>query len=109
MMTNYNIKNDCRGMYEEEIFNTILEERGINNIDKFLEPTEDALLPLEDLVNIDKAADRVIEAIKNEESVAILWDTDTDGTTSGAIMTRYLQHFISYPVVPFIDEGKMHG
>ena len=50
-MTNYNIKNDCRGMYEEEIFNTILEERGINNIDKFLEPTEDALLPLEDLVN----------------------------------------------------------
>ena len=34
-MTNYNIKNDCRGMYEEEIFNTILEERGINNIDKF--------------------------------------------------------------------------
>ena len=66
-------------------------------------------MPLEDLVNIDKAADRVIEAIKNEESVAILWDTDTDGTTSGAIMTRYLQHFISYPVVPFIDEGKMHG
>ena len=42
MMTNYNINNDCRGMYEEEIFNTILEERGINNIDKFLEPTEDA-------------------------------------------------------------------
>ena len=67
-MTNYNIKNDCRGMYEEEIFNTILEERGINNIDKFLEPTEDALLPLEDLVNIDKAADRVIEAIKNKEN-----------------------------------------
>lgn len=41
MMTkNYNILNDCRGMYEEEIFNTILEQRGIDDIEEFLRPTE---------------------------------------------------------------------
>ena len=44
--TNYNILNDCRGMYEDEIFDTILEQRGIQNVDDFLNPTEDNLLPL---------------------------------------------------------------
>lgn len=39
--TNYNILNDCRGMYEDEIFDTILEQRGIQNVDDFLNPTED--------------------------------------------------------------------
>ena len=47
--TNYNILNDCRGMYEDEIFDTILEQRGIQNVDDFLNPTEDNLLPLNSL------------------------------------------------------------
>lgn len=36
---NYNILNDCRGMYEDEVFETILEQRGIKDIEHFLNPT----------------------------------------------------------------------
>lgn len=106
--TNYNILNDCRGMYEDEIFDTILEQRGIQNIDDFLNPTEDNLLPLNSLYRIDEAKDRVIKAIENNENIAILFDTDTDGITSGAIMTRYLRHFTNN-ITTHIDEGKQHG
>ena len=109
MTKNYNILNDCRGMYEEEIFNTILEQRGIDDIEEFLRPTEKNLLPLDSLVNIDYAARRVELAIENKEKVAVLWDTDTDGVSSGAIITRYLDNFLFTQAVPFIDEGKKHG
>ena len=27
--TNYKILNDCRGMYEDEVFDTILNQRGV--------------------------------------------------------------------------------
>lgn len=106
---NYNILNDCRGMYEEEIFETILESRGIKNVDGFLYPTEDNLLPLDSLLYIEDAAKRVQQAVENNERIAILWDTDTDGSSSGAIITRYLNHFTNEPVECFIDEGKRHG
>ena len=54
MKTKYNIKSDCRGMYEEEISNTILEQRGIKDVERFLNPTEEDLLPLNNLLNINK-------------------------------------------------------
>lgn len=38
---NYNILNDCRGMYEDEVFDTILKQRGIQDAKHFLNPTEE--------------------------------------------------------------------
>ena len=34
--TNYNVLADCKGMYEQEIIDTILENRGINDVEHFL-------------------------------------------------------------------------
>ena len=104
----YKILNDCRGMYEQDIFDTIIAQRHIDNPERFFNPTEDDLLPLDSLKNIDKAFLRVEKALQNDENIAILADTDTDGITSGAIITRYLKNFTSN-VVTFIDEGKQHG
>lgn len=40
-------KVDGRGMEDDlEIIDAILEERGIQDLDEFLRPTEDALVPL---------------------------------------------------------------
>ena len=94
-------------MYEDEVFNIILKQRSIDNPKHFLNPTEDDLLPLDSLFRIDEAYKRLNQAIDNNESIGILFDTDTDGITSGAIMTRYLQHFTD--IKAFIDEGKQHG
>ena len=41
---NYEILADCRGMYEQEIVDIILENRGIKDVEHFLNPREDDLL-----------------------------------------------------------------
>lgn len=111
MMTstkNYKVLNDCRQMYEDEVFDVILEQRGITNPEHFFNPTEDDLLPLDSLLRIEDAFRRVDKAIKEDEKISILFDTDLDGTSSGAIITRYLKNFTSN-IKTYIDEGKQHG
>lgn len=106
--TNYKILNDCRGMYEDEVFDMILNQRGIDNIEHFLNPSEGNLLPLDSLLRINEAYQKIDNAIKNNEYIGILFDTDLDGITSGTIMTRYLKHFTNN-IKTYIDDGKMHG
>lgn len=105
---NYNIHNDCRGMYEKEIFETIVRDRGITDIEHFLNPIIEDLLPLEYLKRIDEAEKLLENALNKQVHIGVLWDTDLDGAASGAIMTRYLKHFTNN-VTPFINEGKAHG
>lgn len=111
MMTskkNYKVLNDCRQMYENEVFEAILKRRGIADPEHFFNPTEDDLFPLDNLYRIDEAFDRLDKAIKENEKIAILFDTDLDGTASGAIITRYLRNFTNN-IETYIDEGKQHG
>ena len=111
MMTskkNYKVLNDCRQMYEDEVFEAILKRRGIADPEHFFNPTEDDLFPLDNLYRIDEAFDRLDKAIKEDEKIAILFDTDLDGTASGAIITRYLRNFTNN-IETYIDEGKQHG
>lgn len=111
MMTskkNYKVLNDCRQMYEDEVFEVILKQRGIADTEHFFNPTEDDLFPLDSLYRIDEAFDRLDKAIKENEKIAILFDTDLDGTASGAIITRYLRNFTNN-IETYIDEGKQHG
>lgn len=105
---NYKILNDCRGMDEDEVFEIIMEQRGIENVNRFLNPTEEDLLPLDSLFRIDDAYIRINKAITEKENIGILFDTDLDGITSGTIMTRYLRNFTDN-IKTFIDEGKQHG
>ena len=101
-------KSDCRGMTEDEIIKTILQDRGIEDVGHFLCPTEDDLLPLDALKNIKEAAEIVNHAIDYSYKIAILADTDLDGLTSGAIIYRYLKDF-GADITVFIDAGKQHG
>ena len=108
MRTNYNYLADCRGMNEEDIFEKIVELRGIDDPDSYFNPTENELLPLSLLKRIDEAATCLINAIKNNKKIAVFFDTDLDGITSGTIMTRYLKNFSVEPFT-YIDQGKQHG
>ena len=108
MKKKYNIKSDCRGMNDIDIFNQILSDRGIEDIDNFLNPTEEDLLPLDSLPNIHKAYEILMKHINENNHIAILADTDTDGITSGSIIYRYLQHYTNNISI-YINEGKSHG
>ena len=108
-MKEYKILADCRNMEEHDIVNTILKNRNIKDVEHFLNPVQDDLLPLDSLKNIDKAYDIYRNAIDNNLNISILFDTDTDGLTAGAILTRYTREIQKYPCECLINNGKAHG
>ena len=103
---NYKILADCRGMYEQEIVNTILENRGIKDVEHFLNPREDDLLPA--MKHMDDAAKIIENGLDINKNFGIFFDTDTDGVTAGTIMTRYLRNYTKR-VSSHINRGKAHG
>lgn len=103
---NYEILADCRGMYEQEIIDTILENREIKDIEHFLNPREEDLLPPMD--SMKNAAEIIEEGIDSNKQFGIHFDVDTDGVTAGTIMTRYLLNYTER-VCSYINKGKAHG
>ncbi len=104
----FKIINDCRGMYSSQIIDTIIESRKIKDVDKFLNPTQDCLLPLESLKYIDKCRDIIVNGLKNGKKFKIDWDVDTDGIKAGTVMCKYLRHYTD-KVDNYINKGKSHG
>ena len=101
-------KYDCRGMDNGEIIETILEDRNVDDIQEFLHPSEDSLIPFEKLKNIDKAYEIIDDGIAMGYKFCVVWDEDQDGHAAGAIMTKYLQRAgaeVSY----FVHDKKEHG
>ncbi|OEY86531.1 single-stranded-DNA-specific exonuclease RecJ [Wolbachia pipientis] len=94
-----------------EIVARILVTRGINveNASDFLYPLIKSLLPDPfSLLDMDKAVDRIILAITNNEKIAIFGDYDVDGATSAALIHRYLKEIginSTIYIPDRIDEG----
>ncbi|RFC66330.1 single-stranded-DNA-specific exonuclease RecJ [Fulvimarina endophytica] len=80
----------------EEIVARVLAARGVNppEAEGFLAPRLRDLMPDPSvLTDMDRAADRIADAVKNRERVAIFGDYDVDGAASAALVWRYLAHF----------------
>ena len=91
-----------------EIIEAILDERNINDIDSFLRPTEEDLIPFEQMKGIDDAYRMIDDAIVMGEKFAVHEDIDADGADGGTIITKYLQAR-GADVVTYINQGKKHG
>ena len=75
---------------------SVLLQRGIDNFDKaksFFRPTlkenHDPFL----MKDMDKAVNRIEQAIKDREKILVYGDYDVDGTTSVALVYSYLKNF----------------
>lgn len=109
MKKKWNVKIDGRNLDQTEIIDTLLESRGIDDVTDFLHPSDDDMLPLEKLRNIDKAAKVILNGVDDIDSAFLVYfDTDSDGCTAGSIATRYLEH-LGANVFTYINEGKKHG
>ena len=77
-----------------EITSNILASRGYNDdteISHFINPTFKSGLPNPSLIkDMDKALNLLVEAIKNNDNVAICCDFDVDGLTSSSQMQNFL-------------------
>lgn len=109
MKKKWNIKIDGRGLEQDEIIDSLLSSRNIEDLDSFLHPSDDDILPLEKLHNIDKAAQVILDGVGNIDNVFLVYfDTDSDGCSAGSIATRYLEH-LGANVFTYINEKKDHG
>ncbi len=85
----------------------ILRKRGLTesaDIEAFLHPDYDRDLADPFLMkDMDKAVDRILKAIKADETVAIYGDYDIDGIVSTTLMLETLQHYGLKPLTYIPD------
>ena len=89
----------------------ILINRGLKDVDsarEFLSPQLSDLAEPDLLPDIDRAAERVLEAARNNEKILIYGDYDVDGTAATALLVRFLRMAdldVEYYVPHRIQEG----
>ena len=79
------------------------------DVKSFLNPSIKNFLPNpNNLVDMNKSALRLLEAINNNEKIGIFGDYDVDGATSTALLGRYLSELkLSYEI--YIPDRKKEG
>ena len=80
----------------------LLAQRGIENYDdakKFFRTHEDQLLDPFLMKGMQRAIDRILQAIAHEEKILIYGDYDVDGTTSVAVVYTFFKNI--YPNIEF--------
>ena len=76
-----------------ELIARLLAARGIgaDEADRFLKPTlRDWLPDPSHLLDMEKAVERLVRAVRDGEQIAVFGDYDVDGATSSALLHRYL-------------------
>ena len=94
-----------------EVIGRLLVMRGItlDDAEDYLNPSLKSLLPdPSHLLDMDKAAARLVQAIEQQEKVVVFGDYDVDGATSAALLIRFFQAAgleIGYYIPDRIEEG----
>lgn len=93
----------------DSIEEQIAKIRGIEDVERFLNPTQRELHDPFLIRNIDQCADRIIAAIKNNEKILISYDPDADGLTASTIMYRFLKHYTDNVDYIYTERNDGHG
>ena len=89
---------------------SLLEERGISDVNAFLNPVESNLEDPSDLINTKEGMTFIKKALEEDGSILLLIDADCDGYCSAAIIYQYLRDLkdeIQLDVIA--HDGKQHG
>lgn len=91
----------------------LLKARGLKETDLnyfYKVPDDSALQDPELFTNLTEGADRLKKDIDNESNMVIVVDSDVDGFTSSAIITKYINYINPDVTVDHIlHQGKGHG
>ncbi|MGV1794244.1 single-stranded-DNA-specific exonuclease RecJ [Rhizobium sp. A37_96] len=94
-----------------ELIARVLAGRGVGQDEAmaFLDPTIRGLMPDPHLLtDCEKAAQRLLHAVRKGETVAIFGDYDVDGAASSALLYRFLTHF-GVPASIYIPDRIFEG
>ena len=75
---------------------------------RYLRPRLDQLLPPEQMLDMGRAVERLVRAVRTGETILIHGDYDVDGMCSTTLMTRALR-ILGGNVVPFIPQRLIDG
>lgn len=93
-----------------DILGTTLENRGIEDVERFLRPSKEDEIHYSNLKNIDRAVEMFNKHKENNSSIAVIVDSDSDGYTSSSILIQYLRkNFPGIPVKYHIHEKRENG
>jgi single-stranded-DNA-specific exonuclease len=93
-----------------EPIETVLENRGIEDIQSFLSISNQDVIHWNKLNNIEKAVDCLLDHVKKGSKIFIQVDADFDGYSSSAILINYLTNvFKDINIQWRVHEGKQHG
>ena len=96
--------------FQEDYVRNLLMSRGVADVEKYINPTEDCLQHPSALKNIRLAAALYMRIVKAGGKVLIVVDSDNDGYTSAAIIYQYTKRMNSECQVDYwLHEGKQHG
>jgi len=95
----------------DEVVATLLVQRGITTYEQARQFFRPSLADLHDpylMKDMDKAVQRIEQAIENNENILIFGDYDVDGTTAVSLVSSYLQSY--YPnVATYIPDRYDEG
>lgn len=95
----------------EKALKEILQDRGVKDIENFMNPTSDACeLNPYDLDNIDETAERLLYHLRKNHKILFVVDCDADGFTSSSILWLYIKQTFPEVELEFtVHEHKQHG
>lgn len=89
---------------------TFLGNRGVEDINEYINVSEDVVIPYQNLTDIDKAVSLYCKHIENNSNITIVVDADVDGYTSAAMVYSYTKNLNSECKLTYlIHTGKQHG
>ena len=95
----------------DEVIATLLVQRGITSYEQARQFFRPSLADLHDpylMKDMDKAAQRIEQAIANNENILVFGDYDVDGTTAVSLVSSYLRSY--YPnVATYIPDRYDEG
>ena len=95
----------------DEVIATLLVQRGITTYEQARQFFRPSLADLHDpylMKDMDKAAQRIEQAIANNENILVFGDYDVDGTTAVSLVSSYLRSY--YPnVATYIPDRYDEG
>lgn len=104
-------KNKIKSSTKDSFLDELLALRNIvdeKDIDKFLNPTRKDLISPYAFLDMEKAKNRIFEAIEKKQKILIWGDFDCDGVTSSAILYKALKK-INADFINFIPDRLLHG
>jgi len=96
--------------YDLSLLDRLLKIRWVQDKQKFLDPTwsnswYDPFL----LSDMDKAVDKIVQIVKNNERIVVFWDYDVDGVTATYVVFYFLYKFLNYKNVSIRLPSRADG